>query len=63
MKKMLAAFAANPMTYVLGFASGGAASIVAGVAVLAGAGLALLVAGAFLIAAAGYITKGLKPNG
>jgi len=63
MKKMLAALAVNPMTYVLGFATGGAASIVAGVAVLAGAGLALVVAGAFLIAAASYITKGLKPNG
>ena len=63
MKKMLAGLAANPMTYVLGFAIGGAVSIVAGVAVLLGAGSALLAAGFFLIAAASYITKGLKPNG
>lgn len=63
MKKMLAALAANPMTYVLGFATGGAASIVAGVAILMNAGMALIVSGVFLISAASYITKGLKPNG
>ena len=63
MKAKLAALAANPMTYVLGFALSGAASVVAGVAILSGAGWALVSAGAFLIAAAGYITTGMKPNG
>ncbi|WP_202844793.1 hypothetical protein [Luteimonas saliphila] len=63
MKGKLAAFAANPMTYVLGFALCGAVSVVSGVALLAGAGWALVASGAFLLAAAGYITKGLTPNG
>lgn len=63
MRKSLAALAINPMTYVLGFALAGAASITAGVGILAGAGWALVSAGAFLLAASGYITKGLKPNG
>lgn len=63
MKKMLAALAANPLTYVLGFAVAGAASIVSGVAIMAGPGWALVTAGAFLIAGAGYITRGMSSNG
>lgn len=63
MKKQFMAIAANPMTYVLGFALCGSVSIVAGVAILAGAGWAMVAGGAFMIAAAGYITKGLTPNG
>lgn len=62
MKMKFAAVAANPMTYVLGFALCGAVSVVSGVAVLAGAGWAMVAAGVFLIAASGYITKGLTPN-
>jgi hypothetical protein len=61
--KMLAALAANPLTYVLGFAIAGAVSIVAGVAILAGSGWALVASGIFLIAGAAYITKGMTPNG
>lgn len=61
--KVLAALVANPMTYVLGFAFAGAASIVTGMAILAGAGWALLTAGVFLIAAAAFITRGMSPNG
>lgn len=57
--KQLKALAANPMTYVLGFAVGGAALVVAGVGVLAGAGWSLVAAGAFLIAAAAFITRGM----
>jgi hypothetical protein len=63
MKKMLAALAANPLTYVLGFAVIGAAGIVAGVAILAGAGWALIASGVFLIVGAGFITRGMSPNG
>lgn len=63
MKKMLAALAANPLTYVLGFAVAGAAGMVAGIAMLAGAGWALIASGVFLIAGAGFITRGMSPNG
>lgn len=63
MNKKLAALAANPMTYVLGFALCGAVSVVSGVAILAGAGWAMVATGAFLLAAAGYVTKGMSPNG
>lgn len=63
MKKILAALVANPMTYVLGFALAGAASIVIGISLLAGGGWALISAGSFLIAAAGFITRGMSPNG
>lgn len=59
----LAALAANPLTYVLGFSVAGAVSIVIGVFILAGSGFSLLTAGAFLIAAAAIITKGMTPNG
>lgn len=57
------ALATNSMTYVLGFAVGGAALCVAGVGVLVGVGYALLTAGAFLLAGSWYITQGLKTNG
>lgn len=63
MKHKLSLLASNPMTYVVGFALGGAASVVYGVALLAGSGWALVASGVFLLAAAGYITKGLTPNG
>jgi len=63
MKIKLKALAIHPLTYIVGFGVGGAASIVSGVAVMAGAGWALVAAGAFLIAGAAYITKGLAPNG
>lgn len=63
MKKILAAIAINPLTYVLGFAVLGAVSIVSGIAVLAGIGWAMIASGAFLIAAAAFITKGMTPNG
>lgn len=63
MKEALASLAANPLTYVLGFAVGGAVSVVSGVAILAGTGWALVASGAFLIAASGYITQGMKSNG
>lgn len=55
----VAALAANPMTYVLGFGIGGAALIVAGVAVLAGAGWSLIAAGAFLLGGATFVTRGM----
>lgn len=61
--KVLAAIAANPLTYVLGFSVGGAASIVAGVTIVAGAGWAFIALGGFLIAGAGFITRGMTPNG
>ena len=61
--KKIAALAANPLTYVLGFAMAGAVSIVAGVAVLLGLGWALVASGCFLILASAYITKGMTPNG
>lgn len=63
MKRFLAALAASPMTYILGFAVTGAASIVTGVAILAGAGWALVTAGVLLITAAWYLTRGMSPNG
>lgn len=63
MKKQLAAIGRHPMTYVLGFALCGAASVTAGVSVIAGAGWGLVTAGVFLLAASWYITQGLKPNG
>lgn len=59
MKSMLA----NPLTFVLLFAVAGAASIVAGVAILAGTGWALVSAGPFLIAASAFIAKGMSANG
>jgi hypothetical protein len=59
----LKAFATNPIVYVAGFYMGGAASIVAGVAVVSSIGWALVASGAFMICAAGFIRKGLKPNG
>jgi hypothetical protein len=55
--------AVNPLTYVIGFAVGGAGCVVAGVSVMVGAGPGLLAAGCFLIGAAVYITRGMKPNG
>jgi hypothetical protein len=61
--KKLAALAVNPMTYVLGFAFSGAASVVAGVGILAGSGSAFIAAGVFLLAAAAYITRGMTPDG
>jgi hypothetical protein len=61
--RTLAALAANPLTYVLGFAVAGAVSIVSGVAILVGSGWALVASGVFLIAGAAYITKGMTPNG
>lgn len=63
MKGRLSALARHPMTYVLGFALAGAASVTAGVFVVAGAGWAMMAAGAFLLVASWYITQGLKPNG
>lgn len=59
MKDKLAGLASNALTYVIGFAFLGAASVVIGVAVLAGLGWALVSAGAFLLAAAWYITRGM----
>jgi hypothetical protein len=63
MKAALASLAANPLTYVIGFAVGGAASVVCGIAILVGSGWALVASGAFLIGASGYITQGMKSNG
>lgn len=63
MKTKLAAIAANPYLYVVGCAVGGAASIVAGIAVIAGTGWALISAGTFLLGISCFITKGLTPNG
>jgi len=63
MKNALRAIVASPMTYVLGFGSLGASSIVVGSALLWGIGTALIVAGAFMLAAAGVVVKGMKLNG
>lgn len=63
MKKQLAAVLRHPMTYVLGFAVAGAASVTAGVAVIAGLGWGMVTGGLLLLAASWYITQGLKPNG
>lgn len=63
MKKTLAAIAAHPLTYVVGFAVAGAASIVAGVAIVCGPGLALIVAGGFMIGGSGFISRGMRLNG
>lgn len=59
MKTMLV----HPLTYVLLFAVGGAASIVAGVAVVAGAGWAFITAGVLLIAGSAFVAKGMSANG
>lgn len=60
MKGKLAALLSNALTYVIGFALFGAASVVIGVSVLAGLGWSLVCAGSFLLAAAWYITRGMS---
>lgn len=63
MRRMLKVLVTNPLAYIVAFNICGAASIVAGVFLLAGKGYALVAAGAFLLAGAAYIAKGLTPNG
>jgi hypothetical protein len=53
------AVALNPLSWVVGLGACGAASIVAGVAVIAGTGCALLAAGVFLLAGAAFISRGM----
>jgi uncharacterized membrane protein YjjP (DUF1212 family) len=59
----LSELATNPYAYVIVLSFMGAASVVAGVAVMAGLGLALVTSGVFMLAAASYITKGMRSHG
>ena len=51
------------MTYVLGFAVCGAASVVAGVTLTLGMGAGFIAAGGFLLLGSYIITKGLPSDG
>ena len=59
-RERMSQLAVNPLTYVVAFGVGGAALIVAGIALIGGTAWALVSAGAFLIAGAAFITRGMS---